>query len=991
MEINMNGMQRRKLLNPGAGTQLKEVPEGPFPLDEEEDFHLSLYDSLECDSDSLIQERQYQLELQHHIQDNEEMVTLEDSEFGAENGQEEGWNVYNSLEETEAEDEQDRGKTEPENKNNDITRQQCSGSDRYANLRYNPDWRKTRTGAEILMPKQKHNSHINDSLGNLLQESNELLEKTVSRYHDYEHQDISEQKMQTSKDHGVIFSLRENDNNVGKQPKRKRPPSPYNKYETSTQEEQDSHRSPGFYNETIMSNFQNHRITRTDKITEGVPQHNHGRNTCHTEDDCEKFDNSEYEHLDLLKQKRQTDKPQDVKFSLRESDNVEKQPERKRLPSDCKSEGSTQDCESVDSPRFYTDTIQSNLQNDRKTRTDKITEKVPKDNQENNKDSNEDHDYENLNDQYQKEYQQFLERESTCSDMSTHSMKHSKNPMIPCDRKLQPKGRLQDDVVERNKQTLGKHKITSYQQLYSEKEEVKVTQQNQKAKQLAMRKNGVTNVRERPPRPPIKPGTKQQIQKSQLHEEQTQRFENEVHQNKNASELLTVQKDDNSVLLTPSSDRTFTSSVNQLGPTFIPNSHSTVNLNINVNTSSSDSNTQTTVKLVPSHHPMSQAASVYRDHNVYSTSQPQKPVSHYQVYQKYPEPRNLCYPYKLNTDPSHFSTTLCVPENAPNQPLGDIQAPSYTQFGQTQHGPILNPNYQQAAYSRTLAPALYNYSHFQGSDTSAGNSLFYSMNQEKMEDNQNQIGKEYGNARFSNFPFLPSYQQYLIQSPSTRLIQQMEHIYESTPRLAYTHPSSHLVLPPIGLMAESDSELDQTQPNEKRALTITRCNSDGYLAQMEKINKLKEKNAYKPYTLRDYKSLKQDVKLGGLGPDYNSAQEKAEKMKRQKEYAKQVKDQNLKVDSKSSNSLPKTSASIENKAATSSRKLALEYARNIHRPKPQATKPRNANEKSETGEFPEYGQYAQLDPSHNILLAMMQQRHDKEKQIVAGFKAMHVS
>ncbi|GCB72704.1 hypothetical protein scyTo_0002137 [Scyliorhinus torazame] len=867
MEINRNRMQRRKLLNPGAGIQLKEVPEGPFPLEEGEDFHLSLYDSLECDSDSLIQERQYQLELQHHIQDNEEIVTLEDSEFGAENGQEEGWNVYDSLEETEAEDEQDRGKTEAEHKNNDITRQQCSGSDRYVNLRYNPDWRNTRTGAEILMPKQKHNLHINDSLENLLQESNELLEKTVGRHHDYEHQDIAEQKMKTSKDHGVIFSLRESDNNVGKQPKRKRPPSPYSKCETSTQEEQDSHDSPGFYNETIMSDLQNHRITRTDKIT-GVPQHNHGGNTCHTDDDCEKFDTFECEHLDLLKQKRQTDKPQDVKFSLRESDNIEKQSERKRLPSYCKSEGSTQDCESVDSPRFYADTIQSDLQNDRKTRTDKITEKVPKDNQEKNKDPNEDDDYENLNDQYQKEYQQFLERESACSDISTHSMKHFKNPMIPCDRKLQPKGRLQDNIVERNKQTLGRHKITSYQLLYSEKEEVKVTQQlpsvkssksinteepiqntvhgqvncgietkwkqkarklqNQKAKQLAMRKKGLTNVRERPPRPPIKPCTKQQIQNLQLCEEQTQRFENEVHQNKNASELLTVQKDDHSVLLTPSR-----------------------------------------------------------------------------------------------------------------------------------------------------------------SDTSAGNSLFYSMNQEKMEDNHNQIGKEYGNARFSTLPFLPSYQQYLIQSPSTRLIQQMEHIYEGTPRLAYTHPSSHLVLPPIGLMAESDSELDQTQPNEKRALTITRCNSDGYLAQMEKINKLKEKNTYKPYTLRDYKSLKQDVKLGGLGPDYNSAQEKAKKMKRQMDYAKQVKDQNLKVDSKSSTSLPKTSASIENKAATSRRKLALEYARNIPKLKPLATKPRNANEKSETGEFPEHGQYAQLDPSHNILLAMMQQRHDKEKQIVAGFKAMH--
>lgn len=98
--------------------------------------------------------------------------------------------------------------------------------------------------------------------------------------------------------------------------------------------------------------------------------------------------------------------------------------------------------------------------------------------------------------------------------------------------------------------------------------------------------------------------------------------------------------------------------------------------------------------------------------------------------------------------------------------------------------------------------------------------------------------------RFTTLPFLTSQQQYLVQSPSTRLIQQMENIYKDTPRLAHTHPNSCLVLPSIYPMAGSDSELD-TGRNNKIPTTMTRCNSDGYLAQMEKVNKLKENKDFK--------------------------------------------------------------------------------------------------------------------------------------------------
>ncbi|XP_072449238.1 jhy protein homolog isoform X2 [Chiloscyllium punctatum] len=812
MEKNRSPTQNRKLLNPGACTQLKEVPERPLPQ-EGEDFPLRLFDSLESDSDSLIQEREYQLELQHRIQDNEEMVTLEDTEYDVNNGEEDEWNLYDSLEDME--DEQYEEQIEPEHKvNNNISLQT---TDRYANLRYNPNWRNTRAGAKILMSKQNYES-LHDSLENLLQESNELLEKTEGRYN--EHQDKVEQKRQTNKARAVGFSLRDDDN-VEKQLKRKRPSSPYIKCEASMQEEYESLGSSGF------CDLQNDRKIKSNTIVAEVSQENHEEYQSHDEDNCEMFSDSECEYLDSLEQKRQTDKSQGVKFRLRESNNVQKQSERKHLPSYYKNEQSAQDCESLDSPRFYIDTIKSDLENNKKTGTRKFLIKEPKDKHEKDEDHNEEDDYESLNDHFQKEYQQFMEHESTCSDMSIKSVRHSNNRVISHGRKLQTKVRVQDDIVERNKQTLGRHKINSYQLLYSEKKEVKGTQQLSSAK------------------------------------------------------------------------------------------------------SSKCVNTHESVQHVLD---------------------------------------------------GEESSTIEVKWKQKAQKL---------QYGKTEHGQMLNPNYHQGAYARTLAPGLCSNSHLQRTDIAAGNSQSYSMNQEKMtKEDHSQFEKEYGNSRFPPLSFLPPY--HLVQSPSTRLIQQMEHIYEGTPRPLHTHPSSHLVLPPIGLMGDSDSELEQTRPNEKKAVTLSRCNSDGYLAQMEKINKLKENNKYKPYTLRDYKSLKQDVKLGGLGPDYKSAQEKTEKMKRQKEYATQVKNQNMKLGSKPSPSQLKPPPGIENKT-NSRRKMALEYARNIQKPKPLAAKPGDANEKSERGEFPEHSQYAQLDPSHNILLAMLQQRHEKEKQIVARFTAMHVS
>ncbi|XP_051895653.1 jhy protein homolog [Pristis pectinata] len=681
MDKKRNPTRRRTQFNPGACIQLKEVPEEPLPLEEGDNFHLSLYDSLESDSDSLIQEQQYQQELKHRIQENEVVFQKFDTEFDTENGDDDDQDLYDSLEEAEVENEFDGSKFEPEHKGSEKTRNHTS--DKYASLKYDPNWRNTREGAEILLSKevlQQQSPHLNDSLMNLLQESNDLLENDVAVSHEFKHPDLLEHRRLANKSQGVRFILRENGKNAEKQPKRKRPPSPC-KFSDSSQEECDLFDSSASYDDNSTTDLQNHRKSRSENIAKTVPWVKHGKNKYHNgTSDNEMLKDREYGHLNLLEHKKQMGKSQGVRFRLRENDsNEEKQTKRKRPPPYCKNiESSQEECESLDSFGSY-ETNKSDLRKDRKMATDKIAETGSQDDHGKNKHHHEE-DFENLNDHYQKEYIQYWECESMHSDGSINSVKSSKVPVISCDRKLEAKERSRNDIVERNKQTLGARKITSYQQLYNEMKtrstqkvsttkscktmtieeskqntvdgqensaEMKWKQraqklQNYKTKQLSTKKKGLTNVeREKPSRPPDKPSTKQHTQKTE-HEEKLRHVEDvEVHQNKNTSELLIIHTDDDSVPLTPGSDHTFTSSSrSQVGHAFNPKPQPTVNLNIHLSTSSdfvptiSSDNTQTTVRLVASHHPMSQGSSYYNSHNGYNALQHQNPVPYFQDSQR---------------------------------------------------------------------------------------------------------------------------------------------------------------------------------------------------------------------------------------------------------------------------------------------------------------------------------------------------------------------
>lgn len=81
------------------------------------------------------------------------------------------------------------------------------------------------------------------------------------------------------------------------------------------------------------------------------------------------------------------------------------------------------------------------------------------------------------------------------------------------------------------------------------------------------------------------------------------------------------------------------------------------------------------------------------------------------------------------------------------------------------------------------------------------------------------------------------------------------------------------VLPPIGksmMGKEPEQNPSQTAPS------IHKSSSDGYMVQMEK-QKLRARVTYKAYSLRDYKQLKSDINLQGLGPDTKAIEKIAEK------------------------------------------------------------------------------------------------------------------
>ncbi|XP_030394445.1 jhy protein homolog isoform X3 [Gopherus evgoodei] len=219
-------------------------------------------------------------------------------------------------------------------------------------------------------------------------------------------------------------------------------------------------------------------------------------------------------------------------------------------------------------------------------------------------------------------------------------------------------------------------------------------------------------------------------------------------------------------------------------------------------------------------------------------------------------------------------------------------------------------------------------------------------------------------------------------SPATQLIQTMEQHHQKISHLEDTHLAERQfsgLFPPVIPRVESDTEIN-TERSEGSQVKISRSNSEGYLLQMEKQKQLKEKGTGKPSRPRNYMNL--DVKLGGLGPDYEAVREKTEKLNKQKEYAKQVKEYNMKnvATAQKSPAKPPIKSSL-------SRHKALEYAKKIPKPKPFSAKQSVEEPKEER--TPAHTLKGQNLPQISSLKTL-QNRHEIEKQVVDAFKTLHI-
>ncbi|XP_074417194.1 jhy protein homolog [Larus michahellis] len=215
---------------------------------------------------------------------------------------------------------------------------------------------------------------------------------------------------------------------------------------------------------------------------------------------------------------------------------------------------------------------------------------------------------------------------------------------------------------------------------------------------------------------------------------------------------------------------------------------------------------------------------------------------------------------------------------------------------------------------------------------------------------------------------------------TSQFTQAMEQHHQEITRLTGAHLADrHLfsLLPAIIPLVESGSEVD-AESGDRNQVKICRSNSEGYLMQMEKQNQ--PKVSKKPCSSKAYINL--NIKLGGLGPDYEAIKEKKEKLKQQKEYAKQIQEHNMK-NIVSVQRLPRKPQVI----SSVSRQKALEYARKIPRPKTFTARPSDEEAKEErilpqTLNGDSLPQIASLET--------LQNRHEREKQVVAAFRTFHI-
>ncbi|XP_036718028.1 jhy protein homolog isoform X3 [Balaenoptera musculus] len=268
-----------------------------------------------------------------------------------------------------------------------------------------------------------------------------------------------------------------------------------------------------------------------------------------------------------------------------------------------------------------------------------------------------------------------------------------------------------------------------------------------------------------------------------------------------------------------------------------------------------------------------------------------------------------------------------------------------------------------------------------------GSQSVSNINDNGSTENKKQPKGTYTETKYKNLEILWKFHSSSESQPGSasldsRLTRTMEQHQQALMHLTEAHPQEGalpgVTFPPIPSRVESESQLS-SERSQRNQVKISRSNSEGYLFQLEKGKKHRKSSSIKSSKLKGYQN--RDMKLGGLGPDLESIRDKMQKLIQQKEYAKQVKEYNLKA--LSIPSKPQI-AKTENKCAVP-RQKALEYAKTIPKPKPSNLSDQASKEKKN----PTHAGKEDILPEIS-LLEVLQNRHEREKQAVAAFKALHI-
>ncbi|KAL9965283.1 hypothetical protein ACROYT_G029058 [Oculina patagonica] len=216
------------------------------------------------------------------------------------------------------------------------------------------------------------------------------------------------------------------------------------------------------------------------------------------------------------------------------------------------------------------------------------------------------------------------------------------------------------------------------------------------------------------------------------------------------------------------------------------------------------------------------------------------------------------------------------------------------------------------------------------------------------------------------------------------LISNVHHLYEEDSYLSSALPNDSErgnKIPESSLHRKFSSEpylVQSSSPSLQKMTNIGRNSkaSGSY-------SSLRQPFQYKPYTLKDYKNIagaNVEHSAGGLGPnvDTDEYKEKMSKISKQREYAAMLRSQHSAMrkqqERKASGQVPVKPKHV--KEAEIKRQAALNYAKNVPKPKQMTSRKR---------ESPGSGQYrdSRADDNQEItILEILRMRHEKEKKEV---------